>query len=237
MVKNVLLDDVERRGNLVKYNGGFHSKMIEFLSLATEKYYSGSKCLVLGPSEGVELEFKLIKYFKSIVFVDGSSRVLNEVKRKVPGQEYIHCLFEEISLGDKFDIIIMHHILEHVTDPVGVLSKCKDLLNDGGKLILSVPNANSIHRMLGVEMGLLKNVYELNESDRRVGHKRVYDFASIKRDVENAKLRIIEKRGVFFKPLSNSQMGKLSQGQIDGFYQMGKDFPENCAEILFICSR
>ena len=30
-------------------------------------------------------------------------------------------------------------------------------------------------------------------------------------------------------------MKELSKEQIEGFYKLGKNFPENCAEILFIC--
>lgn len=237
MEENVLLkEEVEERGKIVKYNEGFHSKMIDFISECTESYYSGRNCLVLGPSEGVELERILQKRFLSLTFVDGSSRVIEEVKKKIPNQEYIVSLFENMNLKNKFDTIIAHHILEHLDNPVKILTYIKKYSKPDTKIILSVPNAKSIHRMLGVKMGLLKNIYELNDSDIRVGHRKVYDFDSLEKDIICSGLKVIAKFGCFFKPFSNSQLENFSQEQINGFYELGKDFPENCAEIIFICS-
>lgn len=42
-----------------------------------------------------------------------------------------------------FDVITMWHVLEHVPDPVEVLTKLRALLNPGGVLIVSVPNFSS----------------------------------------------------------------------------------------------
>jgi hypothetical protein len=36
--------------------------------------------------------------------------------------------------------------------------------------------------------------------------------------------------GILFKPLSNKQIqGHLTEGMIQDFYELGKDFPENAA--------
>jgi SAM-dependent methyltransferase len=47
-------------------------------------------------------------------------------------------------IDKKFDTVIAGEIIEHVGDPIGFLTNCYDLLNDGGKLILTTPNATSI---------------------------------------------------------------------------------------------
>mgnify|MGYP005838540197 CR=1 FL=1 len=41
---------------------------------------------------------------------------------------------------DQFDIIILHHVLEHFRDPTQALLKIKNLLNEDGVLFVEVPN-------------------------------------------------------------------------------------------------
>jgi 2-polyprenyl-3-methyl-5-hydroxy-6-metoxy-1,4-benzoquinol methylase len=41
---------------------------------------------------------------------------------------------------EKFDYIIMLDVLEHVVDPRRIISETKKMLNEGGKLIISLPN-------------------------------------------------------------------------------------------------
>ncbi len=49
---------------------------------------------------------------------------------------------------ETFDIIILSHVFEHLLSPENVLVQLKERLNPGGKLILCVPNSNSICRKL-----------------------------------------------------------------------------------------
>jgi 2-polyprenyl-3-methyl-5-hydroxy-6-metoxy-1,4-benzoquinol methylase len=47
-----------------------------------------------------------------------------------------------------FQIITMHHVLEHIYDPVGLLTEVAHLLADDGVLILEVPNGQSLEFLL-----------------------------------------------------------------------------------------
>ncbi len=44
---------------------------------------------------------------------------------------------------EKYDVIIMSHVIEHVHDPVALLSACCNLLRKNGLLVLLTPNAES----------------------------------------------------------------------------------------------
>ncbi|MCM3875699.1 MAG: class I SAM-dependent methyltransferase [Thermoanaerobaculia bacterium] len=46
--------------------------------------------------------------------------------------------------ADSFDVINIWHVLEHLPDPAGVLSKCGTLLRPGGLLVVAVPNFESL---------------------------------------------------------------------------------------------
>jgi 2-polyprenyl-3-methyl-5-hydroxy-6-metoxy-1,4-benzoquinol methylase len=43
-----------------------------------------------------------------------------------------------------FDVVHMHHVLEHVADPKGVLRQVRALLRPGGHLVIEVPNERNL---------------------------------------------------------------------------------------------
>jgi SAM-dependent methyltransferase len=43
----------------------------------------------------------------------------------------------------RFDLVIMFQVLEHLPDPVQRLTRCRGLLNEGGRIIVGVPNFGS----------------------------------------------------------------------------------------------
>ncbi|MCA1704755.1 MAG: class I SAM-dependent methyltransferase, partial [Actinobacteria bacterium] len=43
-----------------------------------------------------------------------------------------------------FDLITAHHVVEHLHDPLGVLSKARTWLSDDGRLVLTMPNVKSL---------------------------------------------------------------------------------------------
>ena len=67
----------------------------------------------------------------------------------------------------------MTYILEHVEKPVALLSRAATWLAPGGRLLVDVPNGLSLHRMVGVKMGLLKEPCELNQRDLDLGHRHL----------------------------------------------------------------
>jgi len=71
---------------------------------------------------------------------------------KVAKEEYdlnVFCgAIEEIKFPENsFDVITMNHVIEHVLDPITLLSECKRILKPNGKLIVITPNIKSLgHR-------------------------------------------------------------------------------------------
>ncbi|MNT33906.1 bifunctional 3-demethylubiquinone-9 3-methyltransferase/ 2-octaprenyl-6-hydroxy phenol methylase [compost metagenome] len=54
----------------------------------------------------------------------------------------------ETDLAERFDVVTMNHVLEHLHDPAAALRKAYDLLQPGGLLWLATPNlASSGHRV------------------------------------------------------------------------------------------
>jgi SAM-dependent methyltransferase len=52
---------------------------------------------------------------------------------------------------ESFDAVVLRHVLEHMTDPLGVLRECHRVLKVGGRLAVVTPNAHSLGaRLFGV---------------------------------------------------------------------------------------
>lgn len=48
-----------------------------------------------------------------------------------------------------FDAVLLHHVVEHLREPERDLRRCRDLLADGGRLVVMTPNIDSVgHRLL-----------------------------------------------------------------------------------------
>jgi 2-polyprenyl-3-methyl-5-hydroxy-6-metoxy-1,4-benzoquinol methylase len=180
----------------------------------------------------------LLAHFEDVSIVEGSSDYVDSVLERLPGVKGYNSLFETFEPPEKYDNIVMAHILEHVEDPVAVLRRATEWLAPSGRIHIIVPNANSIHRLVGVKMGMLEAPTDLNEDDVRIGHRRVYTSEALLADIDASGVRVVERTGIFFKPISNSQIEQQwSQEMIEGFYELGKDFPDLATELLVVCER
>jgi 2-polyprenyl-3-methyl-5-hydroxy-6-metoxy-1,4-benzoquinol methylase len=200
--------------DLDKYNfsteKGFNPVLLKLRYDDFKKYFKGDSCLEFGCADGEGTKI-LLRYFDKVVAVDGSEKLINKAKNKIKNKKavFICSLFEKFKINEKFDVIVLAHILEHVENPVQVLKSAKEFLKKDGIMIIDVPNAKSIHRQIGVLMGMIESEYSLNDADLSIGHRRVYDLKLLKEDVKKAGLRKIYERGVFMKPFSNKQMDKF----------------------------
>ena len=192
--------------------------------------------LDIGAGEGQIMEY-LITRFGKVFALEPSDHYYLELEKKHAQDVKVtleHQMFERYQTDLQFDAIFIMGVLEHVIDPISFLKKAKSHLSPWGKIFLSVPNSNSLHRMLGREMGLLTQMDELGEHDIKVGYKRYYCFDAIASDVEEAGLEVQHICGMFLKPFANTQMEGLSKDQCDALYNVSNLFTNNCAEIFLV---
>jgi 2-polyprenyl-3-methyl-5-hydroxy-6-metoxy-1,4-benzoquinol methylase len=175
--------------------------------------------------------------------IEGSSKLVEEAKdeflRNNDSKTRIYeSLFEEFDSNKKYKQVICSHVLEHVEEPRLLLKHLNNLMLENGVIVGIVPNSNSIHRQLGVSMGLSSSNDALSERDKVVGHLRVYDFQALENDLKETGFTLIEARGFFVKPLSNSQIIKLEPEVIQGLLNLSDVFPkELCANIGFVAGK
>jgi 2-polyprenyl-3-methyl-5-hydroxy-6-metoxy-1,4-benzoquinol methylase len=217
---------------------GLNGQLIRWRYEALTRYFHGDSCLELGSSDGQGTQY-LLPAFKRVVAVDGSSRAVHELRRRFPGGhvEAIQSSFEDLALGEKFDTVIMAHILEHVDDPARVLDIARQHLAQDGVIIADVPNARSLHRQVGVELGLMQRVTDLNDADRSIGHQRVYTPEQFRQEFILAGLNVRTFGGFLIKPVSNAQMQALFDETLNkALFNIGAASPEIAAEIYVIAT-
>ena len=101
---------------------------------------------------------------------------------------------------NSFDLIVYCETLEHLTTPPEFsLLMLKYLLKPGGFIIVTTPNAVSIHKRIIILMG--KNPYErIRYYGLNPGHFREYTKEELVEIAELCNLKIVECRTINFKP-------------------------------------
>ena len=195
-------------------------------------------CLELGIGYGVTTGI-FSGFFKRHIALEGDGKIIARYRNLHPDAktEVIETYFEEWEgTGESFDVIVLGFILEHVADPCGILGKYARFLAPGGKMYIAVPNAEALNRRVGVEAGLLKDIFQLSETDLRFGHKRYYTLETIRKEVmaDGVGLRITKEEGIFLKPITTAQMISLNLtgDVIGGFLKVGRGYPELCLGLL-----
>ncbi len=197
------------------------------LKWVKERVTPGVSVLDLGYGDGLFLE----DFAKSneLTLVEGSSELAivarSRIKELGLKAKVINSLFEDFNPERKFDVVIASHVLEHVDNPDLVLMKIKSWLEPEGLLICIVPNRESLHRRLGLKLGLIDRLDQLSPRDKVVGHQRVYSFSELKEQVIKSGFVISDARGFFTKTLANSQMLDLTEDVIWGLCQLSEDLP------------
>lgn len=95
-------------------------------------------------SSGVEIEEGASQYAKSI------------------GLDVINADFFKIELCQKYNVITMCDVLEHLENPLEALRKCHDALNDGGLLYIQVPNVVGFKYPYNDQLGLPHHLWQFD---------------------------------------------------------------------------
>ena len=142
--------------------------------------------------------------------VDGIE--LEEKMRVEIAQEGISCYatVEECEqLGrNRYNIITLFHVLEHIPDPISTLIKLKSLLEGGGRIIVEVPNADDA--LLG-----LYNNEAFSDFTYWSCHLYLFNTATLREIAQRAGLKVNFISQVQRYPLSN-HLYWLSKGKPGG---------------------
>ncbi len=75
---------------------------------------------------------------KNIAGLEINKQLFNHLKKKFK-------MYDDIcNVDQKFDVITLFHVLEHIPNQIDILKNIKKILNKNGKLIIEVPHANDV---------------------------------------------------------------------------------------------
>jgi trans-aconitate methyltransferase len=193
----------------------------------------GDRVLEMGCATG-ELTSLMAPSAEAYEVVEGSPKNVAVASDRVPGVRFHTSLWEEFTPTELYSDILHVCALEHVVDPVEVLARARGWLRPHGRLHVIVPNSDSLHRYVGVELGVLATRKELSASDHRIGHRRVYDIDELRTDIRAAGFRVVHWQGILLKVLSNQQMLGWDFELIEALNEVGQRFPTQCAELYAV---
>ena len=225
------------------YNFDF-DVMHRFMIQSFEPFFRKGNCLELGSFKG-DFTRRLTPLFADITCVEASDEAI-EIARTEFGNKvkFIHSLFETATLPEKYDNIILTHVLEHLDNPVSVMKRINDeWLSDTGRFFLVCPNANAPSRQIAVKMGLITHNSAITPAEAEHGHRITYSLDTLERDAKAAGLKVVHRSGIFFKALANFQWDRLlntdiiSEEYLQGCFQLGQVYPDLCSSIFLMCEK
>ncbi len=89
-----------------------------------------------GSGELINAIASKFSYLNKIVAIDFFNRP-EKLDKKI---EFIKQDIENLNIADSFDLVILNQVLEHVKNPLGLLTNIKKNLNRHGRILIIVPN-------------------------------------------------------------------------------------------------
>ena len=119
---------------------------------------------------------------------------------------------EELKLAD---LVVVSSILHEVENPKEFLLSIKEITKPGGLIVIIVTNKKSLHRILGVQLGLLTSLDEKTQTEIHMQQSHgAYSCEELKDEIEGADLDLIEIHSIFPKLFSHRQMSDLLEREI-----------------------
>jgi len=173
---------------------------------------------------------ELIVNAQKIDVIEGSKQFCQIISDKFGTKinNIINSNFEDYTPTEKYDTIVFAHVLHHIDNPTDMLNHLKTWLKPNGQILISVPNINSFHRQLGVQMGLLKDTNQESERNKFFLQKGRFTKESLTMLMNESGFEVLQSKNFFFKPFHHDLMnqllnsGNLTQELLDGLNNMGE---------------
>ena len=174
--------------------------------------------------------------FREHTVIDGSAEVIGlfTARHQLPGLMIVQGFFETFETEERYDVILMGFVLEHVDDPGLIVARYRRLLRPGGRLFVAVPNAKSMNRRMGLELGKIPDIYELNANDKLLGHQRQFCLTTLKQLMHSQGYDVPWVEGIYLKPLPLATLQTLPdfEQNLVAMCRVGVEFPDLCVALL-----
>ena len=136
-----------------RFDPSVHRQVRDYLDFIG-KHTQGKSLLDVGTGSGLLPQMARTRGYE----VEGTD-LSRHVSENVParaGFPIHHGTIEEIRFTRKYDLITMFHVLEHTSNPLSTLERCKELLTADGYVVVVVPNYQSLDSRIKDILSALK---------------------------------------------------------------------------------
>ena len=146
-----------------------------------------SSVLELGCGDGQFLTF-LARKWPDVERLVGCDLAVDESMKCNRRLEFVRGTLPDINRGDGFDLVLAYDVVEHLSDPLAAFNGIRSLLKPGGRLVMQVPNWDSVWR----------RVFPRHWSGLQIPrHLNYFTQASAGYALEKSGLRCLSLRPVF----------------------------------------
>jgi 2-polyprenyl-3-methyl-5-hydroxy-6-metoxy-1,4-benzoquinol methylase len=166
----------------------------------------------------------------NVVAVDRSARYLDRARaRELTGVEWVEQDIEAFATPRRFAHVVATNVIHEVVDPAAFLVRVRDHLDTDGEFHLSLQNPSSIHRLVGLDLGLISDAREVTAEGRDLQTRTIWTADELAALGRSAGLVDVARAGVMLKPLPNSLMAEMPDQILAGFVAIADRFPANCS--------
>jgi hypothetical protein len=217
----------------VKYR---RKKVIETLA-----FYNSESVLEIGCGEDSLFNYYL--NFKNFVVVEPADNFYRSAQKDSKGDTRVQVLNKTLQSAvmdlkkQSFDMIVLSSLLHEIEDCKEILNAVHEVADEHTLIHINVPNANSFHRLLAIEMGLVNSRFDKSEMQLRMQQSHIFDLNTLTLLVESTGFIVKDKGTFFVKPFTHKQMEVIEKTPLfpanlfDGLYGMSKYLPEYGSEI------
>ena len=200
-------------------SGGFEKKLINYRRRHLIRLFANldSKNIVeIGC--GTQPIFCWYNNFKKITIIERSkefcdiaiSLLDDQDNEKSNNISIINNSFEECRNLDEYtDFIVLSSILHEVDNPKLFMNHLKSLLKGGEHIYVNVPNAHSLHRLIALEAGIIKEQKEISSRGTFFKTMRVFSVDDLKDLAISSGFTVVDFGTLGLKPFTHEQMDKI----------------------------
>jgi SAM-dependent methyltransferase len=153
-------------------------------------------------------------------------------------EEYLATLGE-----NRFEMVLLSSVLHELDSPIEALRQIHHCLPVGSKMLIVVPNNQSVHRQFGVTLDILKDTNSQTSTEKLMQQKANYSISSLDELLVLAGFKSVYTCTSFVKPHTHKQMQewvdskRLSSDDLDHLYNLSFAFHPFNAEIFMMVEK
>lgn len=196
---------------------------------------------------GIEPIFTSLPDSINCTVVEPSTRFFEIAKVKAKNYknaQVVNVTIENFEKGSDYDLVILASVLHEVVEKEAFIKKIWQLSSDSTTLYINVPNAKSVHRLLAVSMGIIREATELSPTQIKMQQMSTpFTVETLSSFLNTSGFSVSSYGTLFFKPFTHEQMqnlinsGFLTNDMLRGFCGMTQFFPEFGSEIWMMANK